>query len=114
MSKNMPLIVGFVEVDKLIEIGYLTQWSTYKVFQAVRNKDLEYQQAYYIQHGATLTEALDIFESKRARFAVVRQYPKEVGMVSKAAVTCALDPRVNQPKASIKGTAEPDRNHQLI
>ena len=86
MSIDQPQIVGFIEVDKVIELGYLTKWSTYKVFQAVRNNDLEYREVHYLQHDSTLLEAIDLFDQKKARFAVVRKYPKEIGMISKNAV----------------------------
>ena len=43
MSIDQPQIAGFIEVDKVIELGFLTKWSTYKIFQAVRNNDLEYR-----------------------------------------------------------------------
>ena len=48
MSIDQPQIAGFIEVDKVIELGFLTKWSTYKIFQAVRNNDLEYKQAHYL------------------------------------------------------------------
>ena len=43
MQIDQPHIAGFIEVDKVIELGFLTKWSTYKIFQAVRNHDLEYR-----------------------------------------------------------------------
>ena len=51
---DQPKIVGFLDVNKVIELGLTTKWTTYKVFQAAKNKDLDYSEAHYLKSDTSL------------------------------------------------------------
>lgn len=68
-----------------------TKYSAYKIHQAIKNNDLVYKEPYYMEAGLKIRKALAEFAQTQARFAVVRQGHRELGMVSEAAIREVLD-----------------------
>ena len=83
--------MGFLEVDKVIELCARTPYSNYKIYQAINNKHLVYKVPYFMDAGLKIKKALAEFVETQARFAVVRQGHKELGMVSEVAIREVLD-----------------------
>ena len=48
----------------------------------MRNNDLQYIEPYYLKHDITLEDCLYYFNVTMRKFAIVRKWPKEIGMVS--------------------------------
>lgn len=51
-------IMGFLDVDKLVNLCRTTQWQTYKIWQAVKAGDLTYSRVTYVSSDTGLREAL--------------------------------------------------------
>lgn len=41
--------MGFLEVDDLVRLAESTKWTTYKIYQAVKNGDIKYAHANYLR-----------------------------------------------------------------
>jgi len=73
--------MGFIEVDKLVLLCRSTQWTTYKIWQAIKAKDLEYKAPTFVRCDTTVREALKVLCINDVKFAVVKKGSREVGMV---------------------------------
>ena len=109
---EQPKISGFLEVDKLIELCMSTKWTTYKIYQAVKNGELAYREPYFMKADTKIKVALAEFITTQARFAVVRQYPKELGMVSEAAIREVLERLPGQYAEEVKEDTFTDLQRQ--
>ena len=58
----------------------------FKIWQAVEQAELVYKEPYYFHPSLKIKEALDKLVKSGSKFAVVRQYDQELGMVSEAAI----------------------------
>ena len=73
--------MGFLDVDQLISLCNSTNWTTYKIWQAVKAGDLTYKPATFVRQDTGLRDALKIMISKNSKFAVVKKGNREVGMI---------------------------------
>ena len=53
-------IMGFLDVDRLIARCRSNQWETYKIWQAVKNGDLDYTPVTYLRDTTVLKDARKI------------------------------------------------------
>lgn len=73
--------MGFLDVDSLVALCKSTQWTTYKIWQAVKSGDLQYLPVLYVRADLSIKEALKLMILKSSKFAVVKKGNREVGMV---------------------------------
>ena len=57
-----------------------------KICEAVQNGQLVYKEPFYFSPGMKIKDAFEKLVSTKAKFAVVKQYDQELGMVSEAAI----------------------------
>ena len=56
-----PMIAGFLEVDKLVDLCMTTKWTTYKIWQAAKNGELIYKEPFYMKADTKIKAALAEF-----------------------------------------------------
>ena len=83
-------IMGFLDVDRLIARCRSNQWETYKIWQAVKNGDLDYTPVTYLRDTTVLKDARKIMLLQNTKFAVVKKGSREVGMLGMARLTETL------------------------
>ena len=83
-------IMGFLEVDQLITLCNSTEYTTYKIYQAVKAGDIHYKAVMYVRTDMGLREALKQMILKRQRYAVVKKGSREVGMIGESIIRDAL------------------------
>ena len=83
-------IMGFLDVDGLVALCKSTQWTTYKIWQAVKSGDLQYLPVLYVRADLSIKEALKLMILKSSKFAVVKKGNREVGMIGEHLIREAL------------------------
>ena len=83
-------IMGFLEVDQLITLCNRTEYTTYKIYQAVKAGDIHYKAVMYVRTDMGLREALKQMILKRQRYAVVKKGSREVGMIGESIIRDVL------------------------
>ena len=73
--------MGFIDVDKLVNLCRSTEWTTFKIWQAVKAKDLSYRAPTFVRCETTVREALKVLCINDVKYAVVKKGSREVGMV---------------------------------
>ena len=73
--------MGFIDVDKLVRLCRSTQWTTYKIWQAVKAGDLSYKPVVYMRYETPLKDALKQMVSRNTKYAVIKRNSWEVGMI---------------------------------
>ena len=68
-------------MDKLTALCRNTNWTTYKIWQAVKAGDLAYTPVTFIIAETPLRDALKHMLLKETKFAVIKKGKREVGMV---------------------------------
>ena len=58
MQMGQTKIMGFLDVDSLVNLCKSTEWTTYKIWQAVKAGDLHYKAVMYIRTDMGLRETL--------------------------------------------------------
>mmetsp|Transcript_644 Transcript_644/g.871 ORF Transcript_644/g.871 Transcript_644/m.871 type:complete len:218 (-) Transcript_644:1063-1716(-) len=83
-------IMGFLDVDSLVALCKSTQWSTYKIWQAVKAGDMHYKPVLFVRAEMGLREALKLMILKSTKFAVVKKGHREIGMIGESLLREAL------------------------
>jgi hypothetical protein len=91
--------MGFLDVDKLIHLCRTTQWTTYKIWQAVKAKDLSYEPPLFIRSDITPREAFKVLCLNKTKMAVVKKGSREVGMVGESLLKQTLG--ISPPSSSL-------------
>lgn len=84
-------IMGFLDVDKLVNLCRTTQWQTYKIWQAVKAGDLTYSPATFVCSDTSLKDALKHMIVNDTRFTVVKKGHREVGMIGETLIRETLN-----------------------
>ena len=90
--------MGFLDVDRLIALCRTNEWETYKIWQAVKNGDLEYTPVTFLRDTTTLRDARKIMLMQVTKFAVVKKGSREVGMLGMARLTETLNRGSRSPE----------------